>query len=210
MGILERKEREKEQRKNDIIDAAEKVFFEKGYENATMDEVADKAELSKGTLYLYFKTKEELHMAVSVRALKILKKMLMNAVSEKNSTWENILAIGRSYVEFAREFQDYFRTILHFENKECMDHIQQKYAEFAEEADPMSLFIRMLEKGIHDGSVRSDISPSLLAHILWTQTTGVLKLAGMKHMHVDLENTSEDAIINGHLEIISNGIRKNV
>ena len=40
MGIAERKEREKEQRRNNIIDAAESVFFSKGIENATMDEIA--------------------------------------------------------------------------------------------------------------------------------------------------------------------------
>ena len=59
MGIAERKEREKLQRRKDIIDAAEKVFFYRGFESATMDEIAEKVELSKGTLYLYFKSKEE-------------------------------------------------------------------------------------------------------------------------------------------------------
>jgi TetR/AcrR family transcriptional regulator len=50
MGITERKEREKEQRRNAIIDAAEKIFFTKGMDNSTMDDVAEEAELSKGTL----------------------------------------------------------------------------------------------------------------------------------------------------------------
>ena len=48
MGITERREREKEQRKNDIVDAAERVFFKRGHEYATMDDVAIEAELSKG------------------------------------------------------------------------------------------------------------------------------------------------------------------
>ncbi|MDL1893205.1 helix-turn-helix transcriptional regulator, partial [Sphingobacteriales bacterium CHB3] len=52
MGIIERKEREKEQRREEIVTAAEKIFFEKGLAIATMDEIAEAAELSKGTLYL--------------------------------------------------------------------------------------------------------------------------------------------------------------
>ena len=56
MGIAERKEREKLQRRNDIIDAAERLFFQHGFETPTMDDVAREAELSKGTLYLYFKS----------------------------------------------------------------------------------------------------------------------------------------------------------
>ncbi len=83
MGISQRKEREKEQRRKDIIDAAEKVFFKKGLNNSTMDEVAKEAELSKGTLYLYFKSKEEIHFEIRTRALNILSKMFKKAISEK-------------------------------------------------------------------------------------------------------------------------------
>ncbi len=62
MGILERKEKEKQQRRDDILGAAKEVFFSKGLMSATMDEIAEKAELSKGTLYLYFASKEELYL----------------------------------------------------------------------------------------------------------------------------------------------------
>lgn len=55
MGTTERKKREKERRRNTIIDAAEKVIFSKGLDQSTMTEIAQEAELSKGTLYLYFK-----------------------------------------------------------------------------------------------------------------------------------------------------------
>ena len=57
MGIHERKEREKEHRRDEILNAAQKVFFEKGLQSATMDEIAEAAELSKGTLYLYYGSK---------------------------------------------------------------------------------------------------------------------------------------------------------
>lgn len=67
MGIQERKEREKESRKEEIINAAQKIFFEKGLPAATMDEIAEAAELSKGTLYLYYKSKEDLYLAVTMR-----------------------------------------------------------------------------------------------------------------------------------------------
>ena len=60
MGIRERKEREKERRRQQITVAAKKVFSDKGFNRATMDDIANEAELSPGTLYLYFKNKEEL------------------------------------------------------------------------------------------------------------------------------------------------------
>jgi len=55
MGTTERRNRERKQREEQIINAAEKVFFERGFDNSTMDDVAGAAELSKGALYTYFK-----------------------------------------------------------------------------------------------------------------------------------------------------------
>ncbi len=60
---LSRREREKLNRRNEILEAARKVFAEKGYETATVDDVANAAELSKGTIYLYFKSKSDLFLS---------------------------------------------------------------------------------------------------------------------------------------------------
>ena len=97
MGVNERKKREKLKRANDIINAAEKVFFKKGFENATMDDIAAEAELSKGTLYLYFDTKEALYAEIGMRGNDILYNISLKAfeLSEKGldnwSTWEEYI-----------------------------------------------------------------------------------------------------------------------
>ena len=72
MGIQERKEREKERRRQQIMVAAKRVFSEKGFSKATMEDIAQEAELSPGTLYLYFKNKEELYASLSLRILQYL------------------------------------------------------------------------------------------------------------------------------------------
>lgn len=64
MGTKERRMREKKRRRQQILEAAKTHFFEKGFMAATMDKIADSVELSKGTLYLYFKSKEELSDAI--------------------------------------------------------------------------------------------------------------------------------------------------
>ena len=104
MGIAERKEREKEQRKNDIVDAAERVFFDKGHENATMDDVAEEAELSKGTLYLYFKNKEDLYLAIHLRGNRILHSLFEKAVKNQKTGIEKTRAIGKAYIEFYEKY----------------------------------------------------------------------------------------------------------
>jgi len=82
MGIKERKEREKERRRQQITVAAKKVFSDKGFNRATMDDIANEAELSPGTLYLYFKNKEELYASLSVRILQYLQIRVDQIVAE--------------------------------------------------------------------------------------------------------------------------------
>ena len=72
MGIKERKERERERRRQQIIVAAKRIFKEKGFGRATMEDIAKEAELSPGTLYLYFKNKEDLYASLSLRILQYL------------------------------------------------------------------------------------------------------------------------------------------
>ena len=62
--IRERKKREKDRRGRDILEAAKKVFFAKGYLKATMDQIAVEAEISKPTIYQYFKTKDDLYFSL--------------------------------------------------------------------------------------------------------------------------------------------------
>ncbi|OQY10632.1 MAG: TetR family transcriptional regulator, partial [Desulfobacteraceae bacterium 4572_187] len=69
MGIKERKEREKERRRQQIMVAAKRVFSIKNFNRATMEDIAREAELSPGTIYLYFKNKEELFASLSLRTL---------------------------------------------------------------------------------------------------------------------------------------------
>ena len=64
MSTSQRKDREKEARREQILRAAAKLFSEKGFEAATMAQIARQAELAPGTLYLYFKSKDELYFAL--------------------------------------------------------------------------------------------------------------------------------------------------
>ena len=72
MGIQERKRREREQRRQQIMNAARKVFSINGFMKTTMEDIAREAELSPGTLYLYFKNKDELYASLSVVVLEHL------------------------------------------------------------------------------------------------------------------------------------------
>jgi len=72
MGIAERRQREKQQRYEEILAAARKIFGEKDFQAATMEDIAREAEVSAATLYLYFKNKDELFASLNIASLQYL------------------------------------------------------------------------------------------------------------------------------------------
>jgi AcrR family transcriptional regulator len=190
VGIAERKEREKEQRKNDIVDAAERIFFKKGHEEATMDDVAEEAELSKGTLYLYFKNKEDLYLAIHLRGNRILYSIFESAVKNETLGIEKTRAIGKAYVEFFNKYPDYFNAMLYFESREIDFEDQNSVAAecLVEGKATLQLLIESIITGIKDGSIRSNIDPIKTAINLWGQTTGILQIASLKEKMVLMKN----------------------
>lgn len=193
MGIAERREREKEQRKNDIINAAERVFFSKGHENATMDDVADEAELSKGTLYLYFKNKEDLYLAIHLRGNKILHSLFEKATASQKYGLDKTRAIGHAYVEYFQKYPDYFNAMIYYESRVINFDDKDSVAVecLLEGKTTLETLINAIVTGIKDGSIRSDIDPVKAAITLWGQTTGMVQIATFK----------EDIVLKPHFSL---------
>ena len=73
----------------------------------------------------------------------------------------------------------------------------------------MSYFVELLQKGQQKGDIRKDLPAELMAHLLWSQTTGVLKMLSAKKYHVESFDISEDSLILGHFMIAADGINPN-
>lgn len=185
MGIAERKEREKEQKKNAIIDAAEKVIFTKGLEAATMDEIADVAEFSKGTIYLYFKNKEDLYFAIHARGLQLLRQMFEQAVKSKKTGIDQVLAIGKAYYGYSKKHSDYYKAMVYYDCHPVKNESDSVFAEQCniEGEEVLKLIAVTIQKGIEDKSIRSDVDPKRTAVILWGQSMGMIQLQSMKDHH---------------------------
>jgi TetR/AcrR family transcriptional regulator len=186
MGIAERRQREKEQRRNDIVDAAERVFFSQGMENSTMDDVAEKSELSKGTLYIYFESKEDLYLAITKRGLDILTEMFEKATGKASLGLEKIYAIGQAYREFSKEHTNYFQAMAYFDLrvKEISDESPNAKASIDQGGKVLKICAEAIQCGIEDGTIRPDIDPQKAAIVLWGQTNGILQLILNKGKHM--------------------------
>lgn len=178
MGITERREREKERRRNEILDAAEKVFFSEGLDNATMDDVAAEAELSKGTLYIYFKSKRELYLGINARGLNILREILEKVNEVPDSGLEKLKKMSFAYRDFANQYPDYFNALLYFQKIESENGLEKELAVKVRRMGEQVLQIieNVIRQGLQDDSIKCKTEPLKLSYLLWGQTTGVIQM----------------------------------
>jgi TetR/AcrR family transcriptional regulator len=210
MGINERKEREKQKRRDDILDAAEKVFFTRGIENSTMDDVAEEAELSKGTLYLYFKSKEEIHWEISQRHMDKIQNDMEKACDKSKNAVENLLAIAEVFIDHFNKEHAVAHSILFFQSSDLskLNLNQDQICKAFLEDSPIHLVQKLVEEGIREGLIRDDIPANALGSTLWAQLMGVLQIVIMKQELFELINVRKEDILQSHIKIALNGVLK--
>jgi AcrR family transcriptional regulator len=210
MGIKERRKREIQSRKDEILNAAEYLFQKQGYENTTMDEIAKEAELSKGTLYLYYKTKEELYLRICVKALKIMFELFKDASSDGSTGLGKVQLVGQAYIKFAVEFPYYYDSQLHFESRKFENianyQISQEHIEITTKIN--MIVFNAVEEGINDGSIRSDLQPEMTGLMLWAFSNGFIKFVIKNEDEFkDYFSSGREHVIKSFFDLLLNGLK---
>jgi AcrR family transcriptional regulator len=107
-----RKDREYFGRRAEILRAAEKLFAEKGFHGMSMFDLAKSAEFSVGTLYHFFKSKEEIYYTLLIEKLDLFQSGLDKEVGQYPPGSAQILALIKASIEFFQENQDFFRIFI--------------------------------------------------------------------------------------------------
>jgi AcrR family transcriptional regulator len=177
VGIVERKEREKEARRTAILDAAERVFMERGFTAATMDDIAKRAELAKGTVYLYYRSKEELQLGLVHRGLELLHEAFSVGMEGKSTSIERLLTMGESYWQFANDRYFYFELLHVAELPYRPGQISEgAILTLHERSNAIwSLIIGEIENAKAEGTVQPEVSSIAVASMLWLNSTSVLR-----------------------------------
>jgi AcrR family transcriptional regulator len=199
MGIHERKEREKERRREEILDAAQRVFVEKGLTTATVDDIAIAAELSKGTLYLYFESKEDIYIALMTRGLQLLYSMFNNTISVETSVVKILHRMEEAYTVFFNTQRNYFRMLdsafrpnVH---KEVSEEMRRTYT--TQSQKNWEQIIDLFNRGVREKKIRNDINPVDMAIIIWSNATALMTRIDregeiwQKERNIDLTKTLE-------------------
>lgn len=145
--------------KEKIVQAAITTFSKYGYDKTRMDDIAKSAKLGKGTLYLYFKSKEELFYAISENSIKELKEQLSKLFSKKEDL-----------VHDAEKFYDQYRNLIHDSEKVSFEIIAEssrnpklRKALYEQRMKVYDIVIDYLRRQIEKGFFRKDMDVNAIA-----------------------------------------------
>ena len=209
MGIQERKQRERERRRQQIIVAAKRVFSEKGFSKTTMEDIAREAELSPGTLYLYFKNKDDLYASLSLRILQYLNIRLEDVKKEKDTdSQKKVNAIKDALYDVYQFDPMILINMFHLQSSETLQNLSSPLLDNITELSRNSL--NVLAEIFEDGSDRDELldnNPNAVADIIWSLFTGVVLWEESKRM-IDDEKNFLKQTLDVAFEIFARGITR--
>ncbi len=184
MGIQERKEREKERRRQQIIVAAKRIFSKKGLSRTTMEDIAKESELSPGTLYLYFKNKEELYASLSLRILQFLSIRVSQVIKEHGEgPSEKLDRLIEAMYEVYEFDPMVIINMFHLQSSETLKNLSPELLAEIKMLSKKALghIAGIFKEGIEQG-VFIDRHPTALADIFWSLFSGVILWEASKNV----------------------------
>lgn len=171
MAIKERKEREKQDMRNMIIESATQLFLKQGYDKTSIRSIAEDIEYSPATIYLYFKDKDEIFYVIHENAFTLLEK-----VFRKHDTitdpFEKLTAICKSYIDFALRNPDYYDLMFimraPLSQIACADHWKEGSSAF-------EYLLTTISDCVDQKLIHSD-NKFLLAMSVWSFGHGLVSL----------------------------------
>jgi AcrR family transcriptional regulator len=207
MGIKERKERERGRRRQQIMVAAKRVFSKKSFNKATMEDIAKEAELSPGTIYLYFKNKEELFASLSLRILQYMSIRLEHVHNEKyKAPKEKLKALKEALYEVYEFDPLVLINMFHLQSSETLKNLSPHLLTDIKDLSRHSFksMARVFEEGIEKGEF-IDRHPVALADIVWALFSGVVLWEESKRL-IDSKKDFLKSTLEIAFEIFNRGI----
>jgi AcrR family transcriptional regulator len=208
MAIEKRRERERERRRQQIIAASRRVFTAKGFSRTTVKDIAREAELSPGTIYIYFKSKDELYAVLSIRMLKHLNLQLHRVQAHREAhQGEVTAAVKKVLCEAYRIDPPLFITLSHLQASEMLENISPELLDQITDLSRRSLetLADLFAAEIDRGAIAKQ-KPYTLALILWGMFSGLILWEESKRT-LDPRKDFLEPTLDTAFEILRRGVR---
>jgi AcrR family transcriptional regulator len=209
LSTAERRAREKAQRRREILDAARQEFFERGFHRPTVDDVAARAEVSKGTIYLYFASKEEILAHLLLEGLDLLLAQMEAAASPvpPAAAEPALRTLANAYLTFCQSNPSYFRLIMAFDRGRFEELIPPDlYRQILDKSlRALGLVVQAIVAGKASGEFCVE-DPRQAAGSVWAALNGVLVLMAHPLRRRMLESNVE-TMFQATLDLVLKGLQ---
>ncbi len=203
-----RSEKAKSDRRMVLLDAALGLFAENGFNDTKIESITERAGLSTGSFYLYFKSKTDVYRELYTEGMDMIGKYFNETViAEETSAIKKISDLANSYYKFYCENNNYYKILYvsylgaekYFTNDEKLDLMNQKAKSLLE------IIRNIITLGIESGEIKTSIDPWKTAACLWGALDGILFLN--EKGNLPLLRIDHKEILEQSIEIIINGLR---
>ena len=177
MGILERRERERSETRDKILDAARELFVSEGFEGVSMRKVAEKIEYSPTAIYVHFHDKQELFLELCHADFRRLAESFVQLAQIADPV-ERLRRIGHAYMEFGLENPNHYRMMFMTAHPQLSDEVEKKkFGKGNPEEDAYEFLRLTVQEAVSKGAFRPELTDAdLIAQTLWANVHGVVSL----------------------------------
>jgi AcrR family transcriptional regulator len=171
VGLLERRGKEKDSRKKLILKSARTLFFEKGFNNVTVEEIAKISELGKGSIYLCFNSKEEIYAQILLNDIENFKQQVSILFNKKKIAADLL-------VEFSYIYVDFFRILMTFMLQPAKMNLSEKINSQILTANARSIDAigKILQLGVASKEFPANINLKQNQNAIWGLLNGIISL----------------------------------
>ncbi len=184
MGVIERREREKNIRRDCAIDAAMELYKEEGYHSITMEKIAERSELSRAALYIYFKNKDEILINAIVRHSDFFFEQLQTVYDEREKYKSELLEkLWETFEKYFEKDPDTFSLALYFHQNEIIRNLPDYLRSMLYKSDSRVVRLQhsIVEYGVNLG-IFIECDPRTLSEVIWTSFLGLMELERAKYI----------------------------
>jgi len=178
VGSEERRKREKESRKDAIIDAARRLFIEKGFKAVTVESIAREAELSKGAIYLHYSSKEEIYAHIVLGDLEKFHDRFAGLFQKTSDASQALIEFAGIYVDFFLNEPEFFRNLMNFMIRAtCMNFPDELYQKSIKTTNKtIDIIEKIFMFGVERGEFPENLNFRQNRNALWGMLNGIISL----------------------------------
>lgn len=164
----------KQQKRQHILDCAMECFAEDGYEKATMDDIVVRSGMSKGALYNYFKSKDDIYLNLLEHSNERTFNYFLDGFDELSTSTEKVIHLFNIYSKTNLDDMSIGKQRVHLEfyiNSSKNEHLRQAMIEHSKKY--ISFLVKIIEEGKRTGEFKSDLNSQVTAEAFWAINDGI-------------------------------------